>query len=334
MALAVHTERTGRAEHPERGTRSRRSRARPALATPGPAQAQAAQPGMAASATQRDRLLQRAQVWEPFTQRMWIEAGLRPGSTVLDAGCGEGAALRALAQAVGPRGHVTALDFSAQALRVARQEWPGQTAHPVSLIEGDIDTVEPLPGAPFDLVLACRVVFHLSDALASLRRLWQWVKPGGALLVLDSDLTVARSFPQLPVLERGMRLVNDAFRRSGHDIEIGARLPALFIEAGIGAADGCEVFSLITAAQPGAAMLRGTLRSLHAVICHDALADAAALARLDAELQAVDSSASTCRWPDLVAAYKRKPPHAGPAGSVANPSTRSATLHAGANHHG
>lgn len=51
-------------------------------------------------------------------QAAW--AGIGPGMRVLDVGCGNGVATSALAELVGPEGHVTGLDFSAERLAEAR----------------------------------------------------------------------------------------------------------------------------------------------------------------------------------------------------------------------
>lgn len=271
------------------------------------AQAMLADDGVARGMAQRDRLVQQSRVWEPFTRRILAQAGLRPGQRVLDAGCGAGGAMALMAEIVGPNGRVSGLDIDDGIARPAVQDLQRQGPAVFDYLDVDLETGDWAPEQPLDMVFARRVMFHMGEPLAVLRRLWSWVRPGGTLLLMDTDLTVARSFPQLPVLERGMRLVNDAFRRAGHDIETGARLPAMLLEAGIGPAQASEVFSLITGSLHGAALLRGTLASLAPVILRHGLADAAALARLDAALDAVESQPSTCRWPDLVATWKFKP---------------------------
>ncbi|MCK5825796.1 MAG: methyltransferase domain-containing protein [Desulfuromusa sp.] len=54
-------------------------------------------------------------------QAAW--AGIGPGMRVLDVGCGTGITTKALAELVGPNGHVTGLDFSAERLATAHEQY-------------------------------------------------------------------------------------------------------------------------------------------------------------------------------------------------------------------
>lgn len=60
------------------------------------------------------------------------EMGLRPGDSVLDAGCGTGRALTALRDAVGPRGTVLGADLTPRDARDGRTERPGRGGHPAA----------------------------------------------------------------------------------------------------------------------------------------------------------------------------------------------------------
>lgn len=90
-------------------------------------------------------------------------ARLPPGARVLDAGCGDGQAARAL-----PQAHYTGLDQSAPLLARAREftarHAPSSTAE---FIECDLlaeDLPARLPPGPFDWVLALAVFHHLPGA--------------------------------------------------------------------------------------------------------------------------------------------------------------------------
>ncbi len=108
-------------------------------------------------------------------------ADLPPGRA-LDAGCGHGAESIWLAA----RGwHVTAVDFSATALDIARSTAASvgeEVAERIEWVEGDLGTWTP-PEATFDLVLS--VYVHVDGSVPEMvRRLGGGVVPGGSLFLV------------------------------------------------------------------------------------------------------------------------------------------------------
>jgi SAM-dependent methyltransferase len=99
-------------------------------------------------------------------------AGLSPGLRVLDAGCGNGAYLRATRD-----WHVRAAgcDLSLGMLRAA--------AHPV-LFNADVVAL-PVAGASFDVVLAPHMLYHVPDRASAARELRRALIPGGRVHCRD-----------------------------------------------------------------------------------------------------------------------------------------------------
>jgi SAM-dependent methyltransferase len=98
--------------------------------------------------------------------------------TVLDAGCGTGANLRCLAQALKPS-YLAGFDISEQAVEHARRKCP-QAQVFIS------DICEPkLPRQGFDLIISCDVLYvpGLAAARSGLDALVQSLVPGGWLLL-------------------------------------------------------------------------------------------------------------------------------------------------------
>ena len=253
------------------------------------------------------RLVKQARFWAEATERSLVKAGLGPGMRALDVGCGPGEVMRTMARLVGPGGAVTGIDIDAkigaEAMTVLSAEDPSiYRFEPFDLHNG-----AKAPGAPYDLIFSRLVIFHMPDQPAMLRRLWDWVKPGGALLIMDYDLMPTRSEPPVPAMQQATTLIRQAFRAGGRDIEIGFRMPAHFVSAGLGAPDGCEVASFILDATSAAMMLKMLLVSLRPIIDRFALADEETLAKIDAELSALQPGQAFSRWPDMTATWKRKP---------------------------
>ncbi len=91
---------------------------------------------------------------------------------VLDVGCGAGR----LGEAVKARqsAHVTGVEYDEFAAAAARERLD-------DVVQGDAETVE-FPPASFDCVVCADVLEHLRDPDALLRRVREWLAPGGVLV--------------------------------------------------------------------------------------------------------------------------------------------------------
>ena len=109
--------------------------------------------------------------------------GLEPGRA-LDLGCGSGRHAAWLAD----RGwRVTAIDFSSEALRQARER-AAELAVDVDWIEADLVSYEP-PRAAFDLVLLAYIHVPSDVRRAILAKAEAALGAGGTLLLVGHDLT-------------------------------------------------------------------------------------------------------------------------------------------------
>lgn len=110
----------------------------------------------------------------PIPEKSWI----------LDAGCGEGSLCRELA-ALAPQGKVIGLDISADVLEYAHQSTLPSN---IEYLEGSVVSLR-LDDELFDFVLCCNALkFLKSDEInAAMKELIRVLKPGGTLLIADSD---------------------------------------------------------------------------------------------------------------------------------------------------
>jgi SAM-dependent methyltransferase len=101
-------------------------------------------------------------------------AGLRPGQTVLDAGCGSGAFLRVAADhgAV-----VSGIDASEALLAIARERVPD-----ADLSLGDLQRL-PYPDDTFDAVTGFCSFFFADDMVEALREAGRVAKPGAPIVI-------------------------------------------------------------------------------------------------------------------------------------------------------
>jgi SAM-dependent methyltransferase len=261
------------------------------------------------TADEYQRLRAQARVWEAATGRLLDQVELAPGARCLDAGCGPGETMRLMAQRVGPGGHVCGIDVDRELGAQALAALHAAGHHQCSFEPADVLQAERIPGGPFDLVFARLLLFHLADPVAALRRLWDWVAPGGHLVVQDYDLRTVDVAPALDTMREFNRVVPAAFTGAGCDIHIGHRLPVLFADAGVGAPDGTDVAGRIEPLATTSAMLAAVYRSLLPVAQSLGLTTEQRAAAWFAQLarDTAEHAQHAVLWPLLIGAWKRKP---------------------------
>jgi ubiquinone/menaquinone biosynthesis C-methylase UbiE len=116
----------------------------------------------------------------PIGARLVAEVSPRPGERGLDIGCGRGAALIPLAEAVGPTGQATGIDLAPRMVDGARA---AAAERGLSQVEVALmDAADPaLDRHRFDVVVSSLVLFFLPDPLAALRGWRELMVPGGRL---------------------------------------------------------------------------------------------------------------------------------------------------------
>jgi SAM-dependent methyltransferase len=116
----------------------------------------------------------------PVSDVLFAAAALRPGERVLDVGCGTGPTTHRAAREVGPAGHVTGLDISAEMLTAAAAQPDQDGAAPLAWVAADAVGWQPERHA-FDVVLSRFGVMFFSDPAAAFRTLATATRPGGRL---------------------------------------------------------------------------------------------------------------------------------------------------------
>jgi SAM-dependent methyltransferase len=108
------------------------------------------------------------------------------GERVLDIGSGPGLLAGELAAAVGPTGRVCGVDVSADMLTLAQARDLGTGCAPVEYLTAGADRL-PYPDGAFDLAVSTQVMEYVPDVSAALAEAYRVLRPGGRLLLLDTD---------------------------------------------------------------------------------------------------------------------------------------------------
>ncbi len=114
----------------------------------------------------------------PVSEILIDRARAKAGERIVDVGCGCGATTIALAQKVGPTGHVLGIDISAPMLARARQIAP--LGLPVDFVLADA-TVYPFVPASFDLLVSRFGVMFFAEPALSFANLRRALRPSGRL---------------------------------------------------------------------------------------------------------------------------------------------------------
>ena len=112
--------------------------------------------------------------------------GPMPGERVVDIGTGPGFVARELAHAVGPAGHVLAVDTSEPMLELARRRCADA---PCVRVQAGDATRLPAENGSFDAAVSVQVYEYIPDADAALAELHRVLRPGGRAAIVSTDWT-------------------------------------------------------------------------------------------------------------------------------------------------
>ena len=121
-------------------------------------------------------------------QRRAFRAALapQPGERVIDVGSGPGLLAHEIAEAVGPDGAVCGVEPSESMLAIAARRTPAAGSAPVEFIPGDALAL-PVADAAFDAAVATQIYEYVEDIPSALAELRRVLRPGGRVLILDTD---------------------------------------------------------------------------------------------------------------------------------------------------
>jgi ubiquinone/menaquinone biosynthesis C-methylase UbiE len=122
-------------------------------------------------------------------------AGVKPGDSVLEIGCGTGTLTLAAKRRAGPSGKAFGIDVIPGMIEYSQRK-AEQAGEEATFQLGSIDNI-PFPANHFDVVMCSFMIFHMSDTtrrkgIAEIHRV---LKPQGRLLVMDLALP-ARALPR------------------------------------------------------------------------------------------------------------------------------------------
>lgn len=179
-----------------------------------------------------ERLGLQHSAWRQRALEAWRCAGIGPGQTVLDIGCGPGYAALDLAELVGPFGRVVAIDKSERFLRVLEASCRESDIDNITTCTADLDAGE-FPDVVADRAW-CRWVFaFVKNPRAILARIAAALSPDGAIVLHEYfDYSTWRATPRCAELEEFVSAVIASWRDNGGEPDIALSLPRWLEELG------------------------------------------------------------------------------------------------------
>ena len=183
----------------------------------------------------KERLDLLARVLLPTTVQLLDRVGLGRGMKCLDVGCGGGHVARLMAGIVGPQGRVIGTDKDGEILALARKD--AEAANVANVEFQQMDACFSLCRDEFDLVYARFLLSHLSLPENCLAAMVEACRPGGIILIEDTDFSGSFCYPTCAAYERYKELYQKVVQQKGGDSDIGPKLPAMFRRAAIQAVE-------------------------------------------------------------------------------------------------
>ncbi|MGH8174002.1 MAG: class I SAM-dependent methyltransferase, partial [Rhodanobacteraceae bacterium] len=177
------------------------------------------------------RLMLQSRFVGDLTEIVFQRAGLAPGMSVLDVGCGAGDVSFLAAAFVGPSGKVLGIDQSPDSVALASERAKKAGLSNVRFEVGVLDDLA--TSGPFDALVGRLILLYLKDPPATLRKLAELVRPGGVIAFQEMEMATARSAPEVPLFKRCGGWIVEAFQRAGVETSMGSRLFSIYKQAGL-----------------------------------------------------------------------------------------------------
>jgi SAM-dependent methyltransferase len=170
-------------------------------------------------------------LFEPLRRRALALLALRPGATVIDAGCGTGLSFGLLQKAIGPRGRIIGIEQSPEMCAKARERTEASLWRNVRLIEQPVESAEIAVQADAALFHFTHDVMRRPEAVANVLA---HLAPGATVVAAGLKWAAPLLWPlNLFVLPAALRSVTSLEGMSAPWSHLQARLGQIEVETAL-----------------------------------------------------------------------------------------------------
>jgi SAM-dependent methyltransferase len=160
----------------------------------------------------------------------YTQMQIKPGQRVLDVGCGIGVDVLALAQLLGAHGQACGVDGDAEMVQQASATIAARSITQASAAYGNASEL-PWPNDYFDATRSERMFQHLAQPEIALAEMVRVTRPGGRVVLLDTDWgSLSINAPNAELERRLVAFKPEQALRNGF---VGRQLVALAHSAGL-----------------------------------------------------------------------------------------------------
>lgn len=183
-----------------------------------------------------ERLGFQHRIWSSFAHDLWARAGIGPGLSVLDVGCGPGYAAQDLARLVTPTGRVLGVDESEPYVEHLNAQARALHMPQLSAVVGDVQKLGAagVEHGAFDLAWSRWVLCFVADPDAVVAGIAHGLRPGGRFMIQDyfqyRTMSIA---PRSTVFETVIQAVDRSWRDRGGNPDVMELIPAFCRQHGM-----------------------------------------------------------------------------------------------------
>lgn len=172
-------------------------------------------------------------VWRAAVLDLWRSAGITEGMTVMDCGAGPGYATLDLAEIVGPRGRILAVERSRRFLDALAKSATARGLANIETVEADLLNYR-WPTAAMDRIWCRWVLAFVTDPARVVCGMAQALRPGGEAIFHEYyDYGSWHPSPPSPAFDAYVTKIIARWRASGGEPNMGLALPRMLTDAGL-----------------------------------------------------------------------------------------------------